>query len=248
MKSAIPARALSIAAAFMALAAFQPLGAQRPVVHGNDVWITLTGEQRVAPRAVVSSTIDIRRSNGLGVPRQLLGNLALMGDIGRGMRLGFGYGHAHTTPNEDFGPSGVTSEHRVFEQLTGSHHTLGMTWSHRLRYEQRWIAPEPADGAKHDWSYTSRVRHQLRLTIPLDGQTSSKARLYAVPNSELFVTTTDHHGVFFAQSRLGVAVGAKALARLNVEAGYLRQSQIRGDGVHELHHVLQFTGRVPLGH
>ena len=170
-----------------------------------------------------------------------------MRDIGRGLRFGVGYGHAHTSPNEDFGPGHASSEHRVFEQVTGSHRNFGLSFSHRLRYEQRWTGPEPVEGAEHDWSYTSRVRHQVRIVAPLDGRAPSQTRFYAVPSVELFVTTTDHHSPFFAQSRLGAALGKKVARRLNVEAGYLRQSQIRGDGVHELHNVLQLSGRIPTG-
>jgi hypothetical protein len=238
---------LLAAAALAAASAIGTLSAQRPVVHGNDVWTSVSGEQRIASRLVVGSTLDERRTHGLQTPRQLLWNTTLMTDIGGGRRFGVGYGHSHTSPNEDIGPAGATSEHRVFEQLTASHHTFGLAWSHRLRYEQRWTAPEPPDGAAHDWGYTSRVRHQMRFIAPLDGRAPGKSRLYATPSVELFVTTTNHHGPFFSQSRLGATVGTKVAPRLNVETGYLRQSQIRGDGFHELHHVLLIMGRVPTG-
>jgi hypothetical protein len=141
----------------------------------------------------------------------------------------------------------ASSEHRVFEQITGSHRNFGLSFSHRLRYEQRWIGPEPEPGAVHDWSYTSRVRHQVRILAPLDGRSPAQARLYAVPSMELLVATTDHHSPFITQSRFGAALGRKLAHRLNVEAGYLRQSQMRGDGLHELHNVLQFSGRISAG-
>ncbi len=115
-----------------------------------------------------------------------------------------------------------------------------------MRWEQRWIASEPIGVAPRDWSYTSRVRHQLRIVRPLDGRRPAASRLYLMPNTELFVTTTAHRGVFFDHTRLGASVGVGVASRLNIEAGYLRQSIIRADGVHELHDVLQVTGRVPL--
>ena len=98
--------------------------------------------------------------------------------------------------------------------------------------------------AEREWSYTSRVRHQIRVVAPMDGRAPAASRLYLMPNVEAFVRTTAHTGTFFDQTRLGTAVGVGVLPRLNLEAGYMRQSILRTDGAHELHHVVQITGRL----
>ncbi|MES2523162.1 MAG: DUF2490 domain-containing protein [Gemmatimonadota bacterium] len=223
-----------------------PLQAQRRTVRGSDIWTNTSGDQRLGPRVVLTWTIDERRSSLGQVPRQLLLVGGIMRDIGGGRRFGAGYAYLHTSPNEDFGPRRASDEHRVWQQFTGAHRTFGATWNHRLRWEQRWIAPEPTAGASRDWAYASRVRHQLRVVRPLDGRAPAASRFYVMPNSELFVRTVGHRGVFFDQSRLGVSLGVGVASRLNLEAGYLRQSIIRADGLHERHDVLQLTGRVPL--
>lgn len=240
-------RGLATAMVLLAAGSVRPLTAQRPVVRGNDLWTTVTAEQRIAPHTLISAFLDFRRAEVGQLPRQVLWNTAVMHDIGHGLRFGVGYGQVHTSPDEALAVDRASFEHRVFEQVTGSHRNFGLSFSHRLRLEHRWIRPEPEKGADPDWSYTSRVRHQLRIVAPLDGRAPSESRWYAVPSVEVLVTTFNHQPPFFGQSRIGAALGKRVARRLNVEAGYVRQSQIRGDGFHEFHNVLQLWGRISTG-
>lgn len=218
--------------------------AQRRELHGNDLWIGVTGEQRIAARALLTFTAEERRTAEGRAPRQLFGLLGLLADVGHGVRVGAGYSRWHTSANSEFGPLRPSNEHRTWQQLTGAHRLLGATWNHRFRYEQRLIAPTLAGGVQGDWAYSTRARHQLRVVRPLDGKPARSSSLYVMPNVEVFVKTTNHHGVFFDQSRLGAAVGFGVAPRLNLEVNAMRQSQIRTDGVHERHDVLQLTARV----
>ena len=227
--------------------ASQPVSAQERDITSTDVWAGVTGDVRIAPRVLITFTGEERRSSGLQVPRQVFVLAGLMADVGQGIRFGGGYSGWHTSPNEDFGPDRPTREHRLWEQLTGSHRTFGAAFNHRLRYEQRWITPETRDGEASRTQYTSRVRHQIRVVAPLDGRSPAASRLYVMPNVELFVRTTKHQGVFFDQSRIGAAVGFGVAPRLNLEAGYMRQGIVRSGGGLQVHHVLQATARVLAG-
>jgi hypothetical protein len=220
------------------------LDAQAPDVTAHDVWFGVTGDIRIARRALITFTGEERRTNGVSLPRQFFVFAGLMADVGRGIRLGGGIAQYHTSPNEELGLARATDEHRVWQQLTGSHHTFGAAWNHRTRFEERWIAPVAPEGGKRDWAYSTRLRHQLRIVAPLDGRPPSESRLYAMPNVELFVRTTKHAGVLFEQTRLGAALGIAVAPRLNLETGYLRQGLVHGDGGLEVHHLLQVTARV----
>jgi hypothetical protein len=230
-----------------AVLAARPAGAQERDVTANDVWTGVTGDIRLTPKINFTFTSEERRSSGVQLPRQLFVFGGPMVQIGRGVRLGAGYGYYHTSPNEDFGPERPTGEHRIWQQLTGTHATFGAAFNHRLRNEQRWIAPEARDGEETERAYTSRVRHQIRVVAPLDGRSPAASRLYAMPHIELFVTTMNHKGVLFDHSRLGAALGFGVATRLNVEAGYMRQGIVHGGGRLEVHHVLQINARVLAG-
>lgn len=223
-----------------------PAGAQRKTLRTTDVWTTLAGDQRIHPRAVLNFSLEQRRSEGGDVPRQLLILGALMADIGSGLRVGVGYGNVHSSPVEELALRRKTVEHRVYEQITATHDVPGGSLNHRLRWEQRWQSAVPAAGSTRDWTYTSRLRYQWRATFPLDGKSTAATSLYIVPQSELFLRTTNHGPVLFDQDRIGVALGVGVLPRLNLEVGYLRQSQIRTDGIHQLDHTLLLQGRVQL--
>lgn len=238
-------RAVAAAVAVMQVPA-RAAQSQKPVVRGNDMWFSVSGDQRVSPGLVATFNVEERRSYGLLVPRQLLLIGGVLADIGGGRRLGAGIGHLHATPNEDFGPGRATDEYRIWQQFVGSHRTWGAAWNHRLRWEQRWIAPVNVDGADRTWTYSTRLRHQLRIVTPLDGRSAAASRFYLLPNAEVFIRTSDHSGVLFDQTRLGAGLGIGVASRLNLESNVFRQSSVRTDGRHEIHHAMQFSARIPL--
>jgi hypothetical protein len=224
--------------------ATMPLRAQEADVTANDVWAGVTGDIRIAPRALITFTSEERRTDGARLPRQFFVFAGLMADVGHGIRAGGGMARYHTSPNEELGVANATDENRVWQQLTGSHLTLGAAWNHRTRFEERWIAPVAPGGGERNWDYSTRLRHQLRIVAPLDGRPPAASRIYALPSVEVFLRTTKHEGVLFEQTRLGVALGIAVAPRLNLETGYLRQGIVHNDGWLEVHHVLQVTARV----
>ena len=226
--------------------AARPVSAQQLDVTERDVWVGITGDVRVAPRAVVTFTSEARRTDGGSLPRQFFMHAGLLADVGHGIRLGGGVARWHTSPNDALGLRRASDERRVWQQLTGSHRTFGAGWNHRLRFEQRWVAPVEPDGEQRDWAYSARLRHQIRVVAPLDGRSPSASRLYAMPNVEVFVRTTRREGVLFDQTRLGAALGIAAGPRVNLEAGYIRQGTVHNGDWLEVHHVLQVTARVLL--
>ena len=207
------------------------------------VWSGATGELRIAPRLLFTFTSEARRLDGVAYPRQLFGLAGLLVDVGRGIRVGAGYSGWHTSPSEEFGPRIAMNERRIWQQVSGSHRTLGAAWNHRFRYEQRWSAPAEG-GADRDWTYAGRARHQIRVVVPVDGRRPAATRLYVMPNVELFARTTNRSGALIDQTRFGTAIGTGVASRVNLEAGYMRQGFVRSGGVEEVHHVLQVTARV----
>jgi hypothetical protein len=246
MPTSLDSRLIGALACSLALAYPESAGAQRRQVHAYDMWSAISGEQQLGGAWAGSLNIEHRRSDVVRVPRQMNFTGTLLRDFA-GSRLGFGLAHYHTSSNDDFGPARPQNERRVFEQLGVSHRLFGAQWSHRFRYEQRWLGADPLPGAEREWVYTSRVRHQIRVVRPLDGRSNAATRLYVIPSLEGFVRTTDRRGLLVEQMRAGVTAGLGIAPRINVEAGYQRQTTIRTDQVREVHDVLQVAARV-IGH
>ena len=115
-------------------------------------------------------------------------------------------------------------EHRLFQQLLIETPLKHLTLTNRSRLEERFIQDTNGEASV-------RVRHQLRVTVPLDKQKKWNAVIYDEPFFNLnSVPTGPQAG--FDQNRIFVGFQRRLNRHATVEAGYInnyvnRRSPVR---------------------
>lgn len=222
----------------------------RRVVDNQHSWYAYFGEHAMAGRWSLWLDLHLRRE-GLGATwQQLLVRPGLTYRLGEHARLGAGYGYIVTHQYGDDPIPARFPEHRAWQQLALTHDAGRVQFAQRYRLEQRWLGTMDttarADGGGDrvtDWQRRSRLRYQLRATLPLraggaakaagptGGPTDAATGPYLTAFDELFIAVGRSGRVsVFDQNRAFVGVGWRWSARWRAEAGYMQQLVMRADG------------------
>jgi hypothetical protein len=168
----------------------------------------------------------------------------------KNMTASAGYGFSYGRRNIG-GITGFAPEHRLWEQLTVSHPAGAVTFSHRFRFEQRFIAKSVVlnNSLKHQGDvYANRFRYQVRTMVPLGKKLQPKTPYISLQN-ELLFNFGDKSGVngeFFDQNRAGLSLGYRVSKPVDLELGYLNQ-YINGRGdAFTINHIVQLTSYLRL--
>ncbi|MXV16940.1 DUF2490 domain-containing protein [Hufsiella ginkgonis] len=157
--------------------------------------------------------------------------------LNKNQSLTLGYLLAETNRNLDGTANNRLTEHRAWEQFMQNHKIGGVFAAHRFRLEQRFIE-QPAG----DRLFSQRFRYFARFIVPLKKreQTFSKGFFAAVQN-EVFLNLQNKsqlNNSVFDQNRFYLAGGYRISPKIDLEAGYLRQS-VNGLAVNTTNHVIQ---------
>jgi hypothetical protein len=198
------------------------------------------GDHAVARRWAVHAEAQVRRADGLSTMQQLLLRPGLVYTLAPSARLAVGYAFVETHPYGEQPVLARFPEHRTWQQLQLGQAVGPVAVQHRFRQEQRWLHLPTASGAT-DRTYTNRFRYLVRGTLPLRGRTLDVGEPYLTAYEELFVSWGRNVARnVFDQNRAYGALGWRATATTRVEAGYLQQLILKGDGVRmERNHTLQ---------
>ena len=127
------------------------------------------------------------------------------------------------------GASALLAEHRIWKQLLYSHRLSRSSFSHRLRFELRFIPTAVARSNKVEsdgFRDAYRLRYLIRQTVPFaKGQSFDKGFFLALQN-EVFANVGDKsavNGRLFDQNRLYGAAGYRLPQKGDVEIGYMNQ-------------------------
>lgn len=214
-----------------------PLFGQASQDHNVNSWFMYFGDHPIAKsRWGAHLEGQWRRSDVVNTWQQLLLRPAVNYQLNSALLLTGGYGFIQSYPYGDFPASGVSREHRFFEQLVASH-TLGKVGvSNRFRLEQRNIG----SATSSDYRYENRMRHMIRAAVPLNiGDRKNSVIFY---NEIMFNFGRNVERNVFDQNRAYVAFARELGHQTRLEAGYLEQTvQRRGGAVFEFNHTLQFA-------
>lgn len=226
-----------------------PLAAQaqspRRTIDERSTWLAYTGIHPISPVWRLQLEGQLRQTEGLSQPQQRLFRTALLRVLNPTARVGAGYAATRTYPPEEFVTDPMPfSEHRAYEQLDLRQLVGKVVVDHRYRLEQRWVerlAPSgPERGDRTGWTYTNRARYFLRTFIVPGGGAPSNGKSYFVAYDEIFVNFGEQvRNNIFDQNRFFVGVGHRWSAAFSLEAGYLNQTILRGNGTDvERNHTL----------
>ncbi len=181
------------------------------------------------------------RRMGLGSePQQLLIRPGVQRTLAPGVRVATGYAYVATAPYGALPVDNPTREHRTWQQLLLTHRAGAVSFTHRYRWEQRWLSSILDDGERTPSSFQNRARYMLRAqgTLPAV-QIGSRPAVWFVWN-ELFLPVG--HGdatVRLAQNRVGGGVGIHIDARQRVDVGYMNLwNALPAQRANEVNHTL----------
>ena len=200
--------------------------------HLSLLWLAYTGDHAIAHGVSLVGDVQLRFVDFGAEPQQFLARAGLLADVGPGVRAGGGYAYTLSYDYSEFTADGKVPEHRIWQQLSLTHKSNAVAFHHRVRLEERWLgmADALASDTRH-WTFQWRARYMLRATVPLHGAPSRAGHLYAIGSDELFVKWGASQPTnLFDQNRLQLGVGVDLGRALRVEATWLNQQVLRGDG------------------
>lgn len=148
----------------------------------------------------------------------------------------FTLGYANITTGT-FGESDATiNESRIYQEALFSQQIGNRFFlTHRLRYEQRWVA---------DQDFRTRYRYNLFVNVPLNKSQMGKGTLNLALYNEIFLNGQTDIGEgrsvqFFDRNRTYLGLGYGITPKMRVQLGWMKQTTVnwsKGQAQFSLHH------------
>lgn len=203
------------------------------------VWVNAFADHAVTERVALWFDGHWRR-DGLANPQQLLLRPGLQYALPSGVRLGAGYGYIATAPYGEVPSAAPLREQRIWQQATFGQRIGGIDVSHRLRWEQRWLASVQPDGDLTRFTYAQRGRYFVRAQRALGAWRTPDGPVRGFVWDEIFMPVGHADGrAKRLQNRVGAGLAFPISARQRVEVGYMHQwNRITPRETHEINHTL----------
>lgn len=126
-----------------------------------------------------------------------------------------GYIYQRNDPFED----NFQNENRIFQQVVVTHGPQWIRYSHRLRFEERFIE----NRNRHETDFRTRLRYQIGAKIPLRGILIEANEFYLNIYNEFYFSTTGERHALFSDDWFYSGLGWKTEHFGNFEFGPLIQ-------------------------
>lgn len=219
----------------------------RDADHNLNGWAMYFGDHPIgATRWGVHLEGQWRRHNGFNRWQQLLLRPGVNFEVNKNLLLTGGYAFINSHRYGDFPTiAKATPEHRIWEQALLRYKTGRLSWTTRLRFENRFLGVRNGNGALTEYRYENRFRAWQRASLPLS------RRNYVTAYNEIWFYVKPYvSSSVLDQNRAYVALGRRFGPAWEVEAGYMQQSIWQRNGrVVEFNHTLMFSivSRQPFG-
>ena len=196
-------------------------------------WANAFVDHAISERTALWFDAHWRRMDLGGPPQQLLLRPGVQVTLRPGLRVGGGYAYIATAPYGESPSAAPLREHRAWQQLTLGHAALNLSLVHRLRSEQRWLAPVLGDDL-------GPLRYQQRLRYFVRAQRPITSAAYGFAANEFFLPVGHREGEQRRlQNRAQLGIGVPLSERQRVEIGYLHQwNRITPRETYEINHTL----------
>lgn len=195
---------------FLAILAVQAY-AQGPATHDFQTWTNITANMPFNAQSKLRYWLETQERYGLNASRlsQVLIRPGIGYSLNEASSIWWGYGWFHTSTPFTENPH---NENRMWQQYLWNKNYFNVTFSHRMRLEQRFIQNEPYV----QW----RFRDWWKMFIPL----RDNSQFSVVIHNEVFLHF--EHRVL-TQDRLFVGLGNQINQHVRTEIGYIKQRIFR---------------------
>jgi hypothetical protein len=209
-------------------------------VNQSATWLNGFVDHAVSDRTALWFDGHWRRMGVGNEPQQLLLRPGIQVTLRPGLRAGAGYAYIATAPYGGVPSANPVREQRAWQQLSLAHRTGPLAISHRVRWEQRWVAPLLATDALGAYRYQQRARYSVRAQRPIRSLRRGDHEIVGFVWDEFFfpVGHSDARDLRL-QNRVGAGIGIPLNDRQRVELGYMHQwNRVTPAATHEFNHTL----------
>lgn len=205
--------------------------AQRVTDPNGNLWVSHWGDHRTAKHWSFHTEAHWRRAD-LGVNwQQLLLRPAINYHLNDQVMFTFGYSYYRNYPYGEYPIKYVNWEHQLWEQVQLTQPLGRLKIAHRFRLEQRYIATltaspdDPLTGVFDKYTYQSRFRYRVWLTLPLGRAQVEPGVFSANFYDEVFLSFGDSQRLdYINQNRISALLGYQVNKPFSILAGYLFQN------------------------
>ncbi|MBL7965169.1 MAG: DUF2490 domain-containing protein [Flavobacteriales bacterium] len=206
--------------------------AQRVTDPNANLWVSHWGDQRLSERWSVHTEAHWRRANLGRDWQQLLLRPAVNFHLNDQVMFTLGYSYYFNYQYGAFPIPFQNWEHHLFQQVQLNNHAIGrVRLQHRFRMEQRFIAKlvasagDPTEGVFDRYTYQSRFRYRVWLTVPLGHETIQPGVFSFNFYDEVFLNFGDSGRLdYIQQNRISALLGYQVNKPFSVLLGYLYQT------------------------
>ena len=212
----------------------RPLAAQRTTYTNFNSWYAFGADIALNARWGLLIDLQDRRSGPVDETQAVFLRPAITYALSPNVRLGYGVSFSKSYPYGKIPNPYAAPEWRSFEQIVISHNAGRVALAHRYRLEQREQGRRGADTSDHDITHyvrSSRVRYQVKLIVPLRGETVDVGEPYVTGYDELMVGFgANVQNNVFDQNRAALGLGWRFASVWRMELGFLEQLLLKPNG------------------
>jgi Protein of unknown function (DUF2490) len=230
-------RIIVIFLCLVSIAIYKKCEAQtRQIQNNRNGWLMYFGDHRISEKFGIHIEAQIRRSDVIIKPQQLLLRGGLNFHFTPNAFASVGYCFVNTSQYGVFPPKCAFPENRIWEQAQLKSQAGSIELITRIRLEQRFsklpALQSQGEYAPGDDVYTNRGRLFVRMSVPFKGKTIEDGSVYFSCYEEVFINFGSNvQANIFDQNRAYAALGYKFPKWGKLEIGYMNQLLLKSDGI-----------------
>lgn len=200
------------------------------------------GNHRLSEKFSLHTEYQWRRSDWVITWQQSLLRLGVDYRLSDNALVTLGYGHIVTWPYGEQPVPVKFTEHRLWQNFILTQRQGRFYFHHRFRPEQRWLQGNGTT-LTDKYVYRNRIRYRFMVNLPVGKKEMGPKTWFVSLYDEIFIQFgRNFDRNYLDQNRLYGAIGYQFSTRGNLQAGYMQQFIVKGDGLKaERNHTLQLV-------
>lgn len=229
------------------LSGISSLSQNRIISNQGHLWLVYNGVFKLNQKFNLLTEYQWRRDDMGKNWQQSLPRIGVEYKTKAGINFAAGYAFPTTYPYGDQPIAYVTNEQRAWEQFSVGHTNGKLKFSHRYRFEQRWVEVKTKNSNGEyefeKYKYLNRGRYRLVANYNVKHFEKTNNDFFFSAMEEILVSFGKNVGKnVFDQNRISGSFGFTFNGKYTISLGYLNQYILKADGIHcENNHTLQFS-------